>query len=288
LVIRGPGFNGGSRINGTCSTIDIFPTILERLNFEYAGEINGVPLSGLIAGKVEPESRHIISEQLYYGIEQKGISTDRYRYILHTGDESEELYDVGDDPGMLSNVVDDRRSTARGFRYLLKEITLSGMAGWHIRFSNQAGNQAGKSYSVTITASGGFTGVETHGFQDDDKVEQNGDVLKVNVGFLQVGEKMLAFTTPDEGTDVRFDIIVDGTDNHFGLIYLGPDKEQFESNHFALKITDERFGLGIPNFRQGKDHGIYIWGNSKGLREELTPEIDDKVRQELKSLGYLQ
>ena len=72
------------------------------------------------------------------------------------------------------------------------------------------------------------------------------------------------------------------------MVYLGPGKKQYPENHFTLRITDERFGLGIPNFRKGKDPGVYIWGNSEGLREKLTPEIDDRVREQLKSLGYLQ
>ncbi len=286
LLVHGREFDAG-RVNGLCSTIDIFPTILQSLGFSWDG-INGELLQNLIGPTAASQWRHIISEQLYYGVEQKAVTTNQYRYILHTLDDSEELYDITDDPGMHSNVAEDRRSTTRDFRYLLKEYIFKTMGGWHIRFSDLPGNAHGKEYDVTVTAPGGFTQISDHGLQENDSVKVEGDALLIKISFDGSGEKFVAFSTPNEDTELKFDIIIDGEDNNFGLVFLGPDKEMNRSNHLSLKITDPRFGLGIPNFRQGKDAGVYIWANSKSLREELTPEIGDEVREELKSLGYLQ
>jgi hypothetical protein len=57
-----------------------------------------------------------------------------------------------------------------------------------------------------------------------------------------------------------------------------------------MSILDPMFGLGMPQFGpQGPmHHGLYLWGNSETLREEISPDLDDETLEELKSLGYLQ
>jgi hypothetical protein len=288
LIIHGVGFPAGKRFDGLCSNFDLFPTIHEWLGLEPPGEINAVSLYDLMEGRIEPESRYLLSEQLCYGIEQKGITTDRYRYIFHTFDGSEELYDCSDDPGMLSDVASDRRSMARQYRYLVKGFTLNSMSGWHIRYSRNPSIQGGKLLEIEITAPGGFTDITSHGLEEGDDVENKGDSLLVELHIDSAGEKAVGFSTPHEDTEVHFDIKIDSMGDRTDMVFLGPAKEPYHHSQFSMKITDERFGLGIPNFRKAADPGVFIWGNSLSLQEELSPEIDDRVREELKSLGYLQ
>jgi len=289
LIIKDKMFRPGERIDGLCSTVDIFSTLMEdKVQLGNQPGVNGVSLLDLVEEQVEPESRYLLSEQLYYGVEQKGVSTDQYRYILHTEDGSEELYDFDEDPEMLDNVAPDRRASARDLRFFAKEFTLNGESGWHIRFGHPRDDEFGKNYHVEITAPGGFTDIVMHGFEDVDSFVEDGDSLVIDVRIEYQGEKMIAFSTPGEEVEVSFKVEIDDGNEHTDLIFLGASKTPFPYNEFSLKITDEHFGLGIPNFQQGKDGGLYIWGNSLSLRDELTPEIGDRAKEELKTLGYLQ
>ncbi len=288
LIIKGGGFPKGERIEGLCSNIDILPTVLDWTSIPAPGELNAHNLYNLLDPEWEPEKRYLLSEQLYYGVEQKGVSTDQYRYILHTLDEFEELYDFDVDPVMLENVADDRRKTSRKFRYFAKEFILNSMSGWHMRFARTSSTVGGKSYEVVISAPGGFANYEGHGLDENDLVRIEGDSLMIDIRIDAAGEKLVNFSTPDEDVEVSFDIRIDGGAEHLDLICLGPGLAKFPQNRFSLRMDDERFGLGIPNFRKGQQPGLTIWGNSLELREELTPDIDDDIREELKSLGYLQ
>ena len=288
LIIKDKMFRPGERIDSLCSTIDIFPTLMAKLYLTIPSDINGLNLLSLAEKYEEPDERYLLSEQLYYGVEQKGVSTDQYRYILHTEDGSEELYDFDEDPEMLDSVADDRRAASRDLRYFAKEFTLNGESGWHMRFGHPKGDEFGKNYHVEITAPGGFTDIVMHGFEDADSLIEEDGSLVVDVHIEFQGEKMLAFSTPDEDVELLFTVEIDGGNEHSDLIYIGASKTPFPYNEFSLKITNEHFGLGIPNFQQGKDPGLYIWGNSLSLRDELTPEIGDQAREELRTLGYLQ
>ncbi len=288
LIIKDKTFPSGERVDELCSIIDIFPTLIAKLNLTIPSDINGVSLLSLVEENNEPDERYLLSEQLYYGVEQKGVSTDQYRYILHTEDGSEELYDIDEDPEMLDSVADDRRAASRDLRYFAKGYILGGESGWHIRFGHPKGVEIGKNFHVEITAPGGFTDIVMHGFEDVDSLVEEGDSLLVDVHIEYQGEKMVVFSTPDEDVEVSFNIEIDGGDEHPELIHISASKTPFPYNEFSLKVADEHFGLGIPNFQQGKDPGLYIWGNALSLREELTPEISDRAREELRSLGYLQ
>ena len=289
LIIRGPGFDGGRKVSNTCAGFDVFPTILEWLELDTPGEINAKSLFEIMDGKVDTENRLLLSEQLYHGAEQKGVSTGRYRYILHTLDNSEKLYDLTDDPEMLVNIATDRRSTARKFRYFATEYMLNEGSGWHVRIYRRSEEEGGARYQGTIAAPSGFADVEVLRFQDGDSLEVEGDKLKFDVSLDEWGHKAFDFTTNDEMEEVGFFIRADGHTGAEGLIYLGPDRLPPPASQFTITILDPMFGLGQPQFGPdaGSFHGVYIWGNSETLREQLTPEIDDATREELKSLGYL-
>jgi len=288
LIVRGGGFPKGERVDGLCSNIDVFPTVLDWLNITAPDELNAHNLHDLFDPAWEPERRLLLSEQLFYGVEQKGVSTDEYRYILRTLDESEELYDFGSDPLMMENVAGDMRKTSRKFRYFAKEFILNSMSGWHMRFSRTSATVGGREYDVTVTSPGGFTHFEGHGLDENDALINEGDSLVIKIRIEAAGEKSVSFSTTDEDVEVSFDVRIDGGNEYLDLIYLGPGLEIFPQTRFSLRMDDERFGLGIPNFRKGQQPGLTIWGNSLSLREELTPDIDDDVRDELRSLGYLQ
>jgi arylsulfatase A-like enzyme len=290
LIVRGPKFGKVKRVSRMCGGFDIFPTILEWLEMEVPEEISAVSLFETMKGEVEPEGRMHLSEQLYFGTEQKGVSTDGYRYILHTIDKAEELYDVTDDPEMYKDVTAERRAVSRNFRYFITEYTLNEGIGWHVRmYRTPKGDRLGERYEGKIVAPSGFAEVSPTRIDGDDMLEQVGNELHFSISIPLWADRAFDFRTNDENDEVQFEILTDGDPSAEQYIFLGPDKVPAPSTNFTMSILDPMFGLGLPVFGpQGPmHHGFYLWGTSETLREQTTPEIDDRTREELRSLGYL-
>jgi hypothetical protein len=276
-------------VHGMCSNFDVFPTILTWFGIKVPDDLDAVSLQKLDDGDVAPDSRLLLTEQLYFGVEQKGVSTDTYRYIFHTADGSEELYNVSDDPGMKTDIASDRRATSRNFRYFVTEYTLNAGTGWHIRASRAGADWTGPGiYKGTITAPSGIAEVKPTRIGPEDTLDVNGNVLTFSLQVDKWTFKAFDFKTNDENDQVQFAVYSPDNPAPEGYIFIGPEKELMPSSEFTLSILDPRFGLGMPVFGQSPGHdGFHVWGNSVALHEKVTPEIDERTLEALKSLGYL-
>ncbi len=283
LILRGPGIAGGKTDERVASTLDIFPTILEYLNIEVPDNING---SSLLKPLPE-EDRLLISEQVLYGEDLKGLTDSQYRYIYHTTTGAEELYDRTDDPLQLHSVADDRKASARQYRaFLVNYITDLG-APWHIDFARTGMMRGSVTYSGSITCEAGFAKIDKIHFDKTDTVDVNGSVLTFRVVVTQGSEKQIDFITNDESTDVTFEILRNNALLKNEGIYIGPELDPMPQGTFTLNISDDRFSLGQPNLQRETHDGVFIWANPTRMREQLAPELTREMKEELKSLGYL-
>lgn len=117
LIIRGERFGEG-RIEGLCSPMDIFPTVLSWLGYDIPDGIDGVSLLGSGDGAT---GRVIQAEQILNGEEMKSLTTSEYHYIYNTDDNSEELYSLIDDPAMLNNIAGENHDVVLKFRGMLED-----------------------------------------------------------------------------------------------------------------------------------------------------------------------
>lgn len=53
LIVRGPGFEAGARLDGLSANVDIYPTVLRALDVDPAGALDGVALQGSLAPERE-------------------------------------------------------------------------------------------------------------------------------------------------------------------------------------------------------------------------------------------
>ncbi|MFH1665031.1 MAG: sulfatase-like hydrolase/transferase [Candidatus Omnitrophota bacterium] len=110
LIMKFPGTRTSRRIPTRVSLVDIVPTVLDSIGVEYnASDFDGQSLLPLITGTKSPddEARPIYLESLsgYYFFGWSPVAaliTDGYKYIELP---SPELYDLGNDPHELNNIV---------------------------------------------------------------------------------------------------------------------------------------------------------------------------------------
>lgn len=123
LVARVPGAAGGRRSDALVYNMDLMPTILELAGCGVPSELDAVSLLPVIRGQAlsvrdaaEPVYAEFHGHQIPY--EQRMVRTRDAKYVFNAGD-IDELYDLKQDPGEMTNLVG-----AGGCEDLLSEMRL--------------------------------------------------------------------------------------------------------------------------------------------------------------------
>jgi len=124
LIYKLPGSNVAQRIDDLASIIDIVPTVCDLLDIEPPAPIQGKNLAGYFSNNPpEPEDRHLYCESLYptkYELNSLlGLMSKRWKYIQTT---RPELYDLQNDPGEQTNLVETQPHRARFLKDRLAQI----------------------------------------------------------------------------------------------------------------------------------------------------------------------
>jgi arylsulfatase A-like enzyme/Tfp pilus assembly protein PilF len=108
LIVRVPGGAArGIRIKAQVRVIDLMPTVLELLGLEPGSEVEGVSLSGLLAGSEQDLDLKAYVESHYPRIHfgwapLRGLRTGRYKFIEAP---TRELYDLSSDAAETRNLA---------------------------------------------------------------------------------------------------------------------------------------------------------------------------------------
>jgi arylsulfatase A-like enzyme/Flp pilus assembly protein TadD len=124
LVYKLPGSNAAQRIDDIASIIDIVPTVCDLLDIDPPAPIQGKNLAGYFSNTPpESEDRHLYCESLYptkYEANSLlGLMSKRWKYIQTT---RPELYDLQEDPGEQTNLVETHPHRARILKDRLAQI----------------------------------------------------------------------------------------------------------------------------------------------------------------------
>jgi hypothetical protein len=110
LIIKMPGASGkaAKRITGLSDIVDLMPTILDVLDINFKGQMQGRSLLPLMQGK-QGQSKNRIYASLDIGKSRKMriVRTERWKYIIGDMDFSErdEIYDLMEDPFEKRNLI---------------------------------------------------------------------------------------------------------------------------------------------------------------------------------------
>lgn len=123
LVIRDPSGVSGRRVEQRVGTVDLFPTILERIGIRLPNDLHGSSLLGFLRGEDEGKARSLYAEtiapRLSHGLgEIRAYFDGNYKY-LHGP--IKELYDLENDPGELVNLIESEPGIASEMRTKLEK-----------------------------------------------------------------------------------------------------------------------------------------------------------------------
>ena len=115
MLIRLPyGQHGGTVVNNVVQSIDLLPTILERLGLDVPPGVQGRSLLPLIRGEQVGE-RAAFTESPYFG-RRIAVATEKHR-LIHTGEtDSSELFLYRDDPLELRALNEPQGALETGLR----------------------------------------------------------------------------------------------------------------------------------------------------------------------------
>jgi arylsulfatase A-like enzyme/Flp pilus assembly protein TadD len=118
LIVRGPRVTPGTRITGVTRSVDVMPTALDVLGLADAiPAVSGRSLAPALTGKAltdEPTFAESLTPLIHYGwSDLRALRDGRWKYILAP---RPELYDLGQDPGELKNLVGAEPNRARAYR----------------------------------------------------------------------------------------------------------------------------------------------------------------------------
>lgn len=126
LVMAGPNVPKGIRVKEQARTIDLSPTLFTLLGVKGSEGVQGVSLAPAFTGKMVSDFSY--AETLFSKInmgwaELRAIRTNRWKYIRAP---KAELYDLQQDPGESSNVIDAHPSEAKELEAKLRSVIGSG------------------------------------------------------------------------------------------------------------------------------------------------------------------
>jgi arylsulfatase A-like enzyme/Flp pilus assembly protein TadD len=124
FLLSGPGVPAGVRVTQQTRTIDVLPTILELLGGKPPASCQGISLTPVFSGG-SVATTYSYAETLYPKMnmgwaELRGIRTARWKYV-HAP--KPELYDLAQDPGETTNVIEAHPKEFRELEAKLKTLS---------------------------------------------------------------------------------------------------------------------------------------------------------------------
>ncbi len=121
LIMHWPGrVPAGVSVDGPVSLVDLVPTILDLLEIDGAGTWDGSSLVPLLFGSTRPSSYMFLERSLLAGGGPGGVRKGDWKFVT-TSERGEELYNLENDPGELTNLLSLERERAKELRGVLAD-----------------------------------------------------------------------------------------------------------------------------------------------------------------------
>jgi len=302
LIVRGPGFPAGSRIDQPVANLDILPTVFRYMDLAQPASFQGIPLQDTVSGEAA-DNRIILGDKtrdegagLVYALNWP------YKCILDYKTEESVLYNLEDDPGETIDVSAEypeiKASLLAALSTLIRPET-SSIHVWVTGYENHDHKFMG-----TIRVPGGIENIRTHLFSPGDTYTVNGDTVEFSisslvnqrltpdtliprgVNFIPAPVKHLVITLSAESDGVEVSITVDNGISSDRFFPFGT-RTADSSGSATLKFDDFPMVPTIPTPGDYSLDSFILWG-VRGTQDEEPPvELDPETLEQLRALGYV-
>lgn len=104
LIVTGPGITPGSSSDAQLYLRELFPTTCDLAGIPIPNSVTGKSFAGVLKGEETEHHEQIFG---YFKDTQRMIRTDRWKYIEYPLAKERQLYDMGEDPLEMHNLVED-------------------------------------------------------------------------------------------------------------------------------------------------------------------------------------
>ncbi len=112
LVVHVPGYKG-TRIPGQVRNVDILPTVADLVGYELPFMTHGTSVLPLMRDEEQPLVAYSETDYRLFTHKRAIVDADgRYKFVLTLENGKKELYDLQEDPGETTNVVESQAKEA--------------------------------------------------------------------------------------------------------------------------------------------------------------------------------
>jgi arylsulfatase A-like enzyme len=283
--------------------VDVMPTVLDILDIEFDARLEGVSLVPVLtgSGNALPSPGALFpanlaySEGLLQGPERKGITAQPWKLIYDLHTKGEMFFNLEQDPAEQDNLIAQKPDAL----VLLEDIMFNSVFEmtdtWYIEM---AGAGEHHSFDVKIASERGpgigticlFKFLDPSGrIVDQGPVRMSPEGHTLAIDGLDVERSLtLAFKVEaPRAVPVSFDLRIDG-DPALERTYFGDDLRTPAGMPFALKPPRNTVESRTGPSRKPQPPYFLIWHCESEYKGQARAELDEKVKGELRALGYIQ
>jgi len=315
LIIKLPGnAHAGHRVEARVGLIDVVPTVLAHVQGVDPVTADGIDVTAGVASAAAIPER-----ELFMDLEQErfdgtlnvaqGVLAGPYKYIQVVSPEADELlFDLGKDPGELTNVRAAEDEVTRTLMHMVGAHAPAVQRSVFLSVVNEGG--AGeRTVAGRLSTTGRFVDLRTTALEAGDQVdvENDGRNLIFRLGLrndphpfggrpkwiVDADEIAFRIEPPDAAVVIERLAAGDDTVN----LFLGAARRRAESLPRALRLSDPTLRVADVGFvfRQGgrrihsPSAGAYIGvvGITVEPVDAVEPEVSLDLQERLRALGYV-
>lgn len=287
LIIRGPGFAKGRRMDSNVGNIDIFPTILSYLEMPIPDNVVGTPLQQVATGEISND-RMIFGEDNSRGTLRKFAVQWPYKCILDFVTGESRLYDLEKNPKETEDLGAEDKATTRQMSERIAGAMIPEQTGLHI-WITRSYNEAPQTFTGTLRVPGGIERVVAFRLLGGDSYEVKDDTITFSItsSLELLGPNKHLLIIPAKGADtLEASILVGGQVRPDRFFPYGIDRPE-PSCAATVNIRDFPLGPELPLSIEENPAGCYIWGVRGFDSESDRVTLDQETKDQLRSLGYL-
>ncbi len=286
LIVRGPAFPAGERVDTSVGNTDIFPTILKYIGFSSPDDLIGSPLQDILSGELS-ENRTIFGEGITRGTEQKFIVEWPYKCILDFVTGEVLLFDLQADPGETNDI--NAQNTDLVDRLLIEIVSAMHPreTALHL-WITQSFNEAPCRFTGTIRIPGGIEEVQAYHLTEKDSYTLEGDTIRFDIisPLKQIGPNKHIVIIPAHGAEAaEVSVLVNGRVQPDRFYPYGTRTPE-PTGSATVRMDDFPLGTYQPLEIEERPAACYVWG-VRGYDQEDTPaELDAETLEQLRAIGY--